>query len=185
MLQLQKSTDSYILHLQKLIEDASSYSKKVVFNSIELDFCNWKKLPTEIAKLENVLYYIAIDNSNEIRPINICNIIQSFKNEEGQTIKFPKITGSNSDFSSNILYIGKSKGKLKERFRSHLNISPRGTYGLHLEYWKNNEILKNLKLQLFYATVSLSPDDIGTDILEILESGLHYEYKPLLGRSGH
>ena len=74
---------------------------------------------------------------------------------------------------------------MKGRFVSHLTSSSPSVYGLHLEYWQNNSDLNQLELELYYSKINLKPDEIDSEILEILETSLHKKYKPILGRSGH
>ena len=54
---------------------------------------------------------------------------------------------------------------------------------MHLENW--HEQFKHIEFKLYYASLDLNNEDKESDILEILESGLHLHAKPLLGRSGH
>lgn len=74
---------------------------------------------------------------------------------------------------------------MKGRFVSHLTSNSQSVYGLHLEYWQNNLDLNQLELELFYSEIDLKPEDIDSEILEILETSLHKKYKPILGRTGH
>lgn len=182
---IKKASEKYFSELKKILDSSLTYSEGIVFKELPLDFINNKALPADVGKLTNVIYVISIDNIDEVEGKTICKIITQFKEEKNQKIKFPRVNSIDSEKEQTVLYIGKSKGKLKDRFRSHFSNSSPGTYALHLEYWQNHPELKKLKLRLHYAEVDLKDEDINSDILEILETAMHKNYSPLLGRTGH
>lgn len=174
-------SESMIIELQK----AAEYSKSIKFKKVVLDFKNNKILHSQIENLENVIYIIKIKDDCNVKAETICTAINGFKGDGNVNIKFPKVNNCAENSENKILYVGKSKGKIKGRFISHLTSNSPSVYGLHLEYWKNNPILNELELDLYYAQIDLNPEDNDYDILELLETALHKKYKPILGRSGH
>lgn len=182
---IKKASEKYISELKKILDSSHTYSKEIIFKELPINFINDKALLADVGKLKNVIYVISIDNVDEVAGRIICKIITEFKEEENQKIKFPRVNFIDVEKEQTVLYIGKSKGKLKDRFRSHFSNSSPGTYPLHLECWQNHPELKKLKLRLHYAEVKLKNEEINSDILEILETAMHKNYNPLLGRTGH
>ncbi|WP_313578152.1 hypothetical protein [Chishuiella sp.] len=182
-LNILQATKNYIQHINQLNKKLLDYSEDIKFNSIDLtESIKTGKLNPEIGMLENCIYFIQLNNIKNSDVETICEHITNLKTED-KTTKYPRVNGNIGNGLNNILYIGKSKGKLQSRFNSHLKPTPKGTYGLHLENW--HEQFKHIEFKLYYASVDLCEEDKDTDILEILESGLHLQVKPLLGRSGH
>lgn len=185
-LNITQSTTNYIKHINELNEKVIFYANTIQFQSINLsEAVAYGELPKEIQNLENCLYYIELVNANEIDVNNICHFIAETKSFDKET-KYPKVNFPLQNTMNTIFYIGKSKGKLKNRFRTHIKATPKSTFGLHLENWIQNEKFKQISLKLNYAVIDFIKDEERTDdILEILESGLHLHAQPLLGRSGH
>lgn len=181
---IEETTKKYIQHINQLNEKLIEYSKKIEFKEIILNSPFNLELPENVGKLENCIYFIQLNNIKNSDAETICEHITNLKTED-KTTKYPRVNGITENGLNNILYIGKSKGKLKSRFKSHLQKTPKGTYGLHFENWINEKKFKHIEFKLYYASVNLCEEDKDTDILEILESGLHLQVKPLLGRSGH
>ena len=179
---IEETTKKYIQHINQLNEKLIEYSKKIEFKEIILNSPFNLELPENVGKLENCIYFIQLNNIKNSDAETICEHITNLKTED-KTTKYPRVNGNIGNGLNNILYIGKSKGKLQSRFNSHLKPTPKGTYGLHLENW--HEQFKHIEFKLYYAPINLNEEDKDTDILEILESGLHLQVKPLLGRSGH
>ena len=87
-----------------------------------------------------------------------------------------------------ILYIGKSSTGFHKRLKDHLGLSSASTYSLQLKTWIEDKNLKKVKLELYYLPFNFASLEDGFDkneILELIESSLHYHYRPILGRSGH
>lgn len=183
---ITQSTANYIRYINELNDKVIFYANKIQFQSINLsEAVAYGELPKEIQNLENCLYYIELVNANEMDVHTICHFIAETKTFDKET-KYPKVNFPLQNAMNIILYIGKSKGKLKNRFRTHIKATPKSTFGLHLENWIQNDQFKHIKLQLHYAVVDfLEGEKRPDDILKILESGLHLHAKPLLGRSGH
>lgn len=180
---IQQTTKDYIEYVNQLNDKLIQYAENIKFKTIDLkQFVKSGKLPQEVGRLENCIYFIQINNMKANDAENICKCINDLKVKD-KSIKYSKVNDSSNDSPNNILYIGKSKGKLQARFNSHLKATPKSTYGLHLANWVDQ--FKHLNFQLYYAKVDLDKEDVDSDILEILESGLHLQAKPLLGRSGH
>ena len=180
---IQQTTKDYIEHINKLNDKLIHYAENIKFKTIDLkQFVKSGKLPEEVGRLENCIYFIRLNNMKANDAENICKHINELKSSD-KTTKYPRINSLTPKSKNDILYIGKSKGKLQARFKSHLTATPKSTYGLHIDNWVDQ--FKHLNFQLYYAQVDLDKEDIDSDILEILESGLHLQAKPLLGRSGH
>lgn len=185
-LNINQTTANYINHINELNDKVIFYANTIQFQSINLsEAVACGELPLEIQNLENCIYYIELEHANEMDINNICHFIAETKSSDRET-KYPKVNFPLQNTMNTILYIGKSKGKLKNRFRTHIKATPKSTFGLHLENWIQNEKFKHISLKLNYAVIDFIKDEERTDdILEILESGLHLHAKPLLGRSGH
>lgn len=180
---IKQTTKDYIEHINRLNDKLISYADTIKFDVIDLkDSIKSGKLPLNIGKLENCIYFIQLNNLRNGDVEVIYDHISKLKVDDKST-KYPKVNKKNITNTNNILYVGKSKEKLQSRFNSHLKPTPKGTYGLHLENW--HEQFKHIEFKLYYAPVDLIEEDKDTDILEILESGLHLYTRPLLGRSGH
>lgn len=135
--------------------------------------------------LKNVLYLFKVSDWGEVKNgTELCTAISTMKAYKS----YPKLPKVNSDNGKNILYLGKSTGNFKTRLRQHLGGYSRSTYSLQLSSWTNT--LKTMKIDLYYAQIDFAELKNMTlaeknDLLEILETSLHLEYQPLLGRSGH
>lgn len=186
MINITQSTANYIKHINELNDKVIFYANTIKFQSINLsEAVAFGELPKEIQNLENCLYYIELVNANEIDVNNICHFIAETKSSDKET-KYPKVNFPFQNAMYTILYIGKSKGKLKNRFRTHIKATPKSTFGLHLENWIQNQKFNHITLKLHYVVINfLEGEKRPDDILEILESGLHLQGQPLLGRSGH
>lgn len=185
MINIHLASKEFKESMEATLQKALHYAEIIKFKKTDLDFLKDKRLESAIENLENVIYFIRIKDNCEIKANTICEIIQKFKQVKNQKIKFPKVNGCNDNSDNKILYIGKSKGKIKGRFVSHLTINSPTVYGLHLEYWQNNPEFNKLELELYYAEIDLEEDDRNSEILELLETSLHKKYKPILGRTGH
>jgi len=135
-----------------------------------------------IFELKNVLYLFVISDWGEVKNgAELCSAISKLKADKNN----PKLPKVNTHQEKNILYLGKSIGNFKTRLRQHLGGYSHSTYSLQLSCWSDK--LKTMKIDLYYTQVDFSTT-IGhntNDLLELLETALHQEYQPLLGRSGH
>lgn len=78
------------------------------------------------------------------------------------------------------LYVGKTNKDFFSRLKAHLGLGSKKTFALHLNSWAG---VINLELELHYAQVRLSAEDIR--YLEQMENVLHESLHPILGRSAH
>lgn len=185
MIDLKLANKEFTESMKDTLQKALRYAEAIKFKKTDLDFKKNQTLDSQIENLENVIYIIKIKDDCNVKAETICTAINGFKGDGNVNIKFPKVNNCAENSENKILYVGKSKGKIKGRFISHLTSNSPSVYGLHLEYWKNNPILNELELDLYYAQIDLNPEDNDYDILELLETALHKKYKPILGRSGH
>lgn len=151
----------------------------VNFNLFELD-----TIDLEIFNCSNVIYLFKIKDWGTLsNGSELCKLIIAMKADK-RNPKLPKVNTENKD---GILYVGKSTGNFKTRLAQHLGGKSPSTYALHLSSWKDN--LKTIELELHYAVVDFDSMEIcvadAKEVLELLETALHHQYKPLLGRSGH
>ena len=136
-----------------------------------------------------MLYFFKISN-DEINSKNICKIIQKKKSKKN-SVKYSKVNSENVEINgveNKILYIGKSSTGFHKRLKDHLGLSSASTYSLQLKTWLEDENLMKVKLELYYLPFNFASLEDGFDkneILELIESSLHYHYRPILGRSGH
>lgn len=143
--------------------------KSIPFTELEIN---------KIEKIQNVIYYIEIQNFKENESKSFLNFFQKFKNTH-KKIKLPQL---NFESKSNILYVGKSSTDFKTRINYHYGDKSLSTYSLHYQTWCDKDEFKHLKLRVHYFQFQ---KPIHKDILEIIESALHLKLNPLLGRSGH
>jgi hypothetical protein len=184
-----KHLDSYLTYLSKDIE----FLKKVAhprFESIKIDcskiadsFDEWDELlkSKNITSTCSVLYYFEFHKS--INPQNILDKVTPVKKirKESKTDKYvalPRINNQNAKDCNGILYVGKTNTNFPSRLKHHLGMVDSDTYALQLKHWA-----KSFTFTLNIAVISFEKDDIR--YLEQMESVLHYNLKPILGRSGH
>ena len=184
MIDIKNAAKSYIENLTATLERVAKYSEGISFQKIKLDFVDYQESHLKILDKSNGIYMIALSENCSIKPEKICSKVNSFKKNKTK-YKFPKANDVNCYKGNKILYIGKSKGNMKKRIEAHLGFANPATYALQLKFWAQDAYLKNAELEIHYAFVGMADEDIETDILEILETSLHKNYKPMLGRSGH
>lgn len=182
MVDIKTSVNEYVEYVKDLLVKVDKYANIISFKQIDFDFLD-ENLCINQLKQNNGIYFITIENLDEVGNEEICKKINDYKNLK--TYKYPKVNSNNCFQGNNVLYVGKSKGILKTRLQGHLGNGSKSTYALHLGQWKNDETLKKVKLKLHYAFVDLDNDHIESEILEMLETALHRKYKPILGRTGH
>lgn len=154
--------------------------KKHTINLIEPN-----NIDLSLFDLKNVLYLFKVSDWGEVKNgTELCNAISTMKADKS----YPKLLKVNSDNGKKILYLGKSTGNYKTRLRQHLAGYSPSTYSLQLSSWTNTFV--PMKIDLYYAHIDFPELKNMTlaenhDLLEQLETSLHLEYQPLLGRSGH
>jgi hypothetical protein len=167
------------LDLMNQIANQKLEFSTINFNLFELDTIN-----LEMFSCSNVIYLFKIKDWGTLsNGSELCKLIVAMKADK-RNPKLPKVNTENKD---GILYVGKSTGNFKTRLAQHLGGKFPSTYALHLSSWKDN--LKTIELELHYAVINFDSMEISDadakEVLELLETALHLQYKPLLGRSGH
>lgn len=172
---LIESVDKLKLEIDNNYKIAKSLIKNdFVFKVIEFNETEIAK----IAKIKNVIYFIEISDFTNFNSKEFLTNFLKFK-KNNPKIKLPQI---NSLKNSNIIYVGKSSTDFKTRIHCHFGDNSLSTYALHFKTWNNRKEFQNIKLRLHYYQFE---ESIDKHILEIIESSLHFELQPLLGRSGH
>lgn len=165
---------------ENLLRITDISNQKIEFTVKE--FSTDKLLNFKDYKLKKVLYYFEIVGEKGIEN-TICEKIQKHKDLHGKELKLPQVNKQNAKNGSRILYVGKSLGYFSTRLKQHFGEEHRKTYALHLKRW--NEIIgKGVKLKLHYTSFNSMPDE-ENELLELIETALHDNLKPILGRSGH
>lgn len=191
---LKKITEDYFLSKRNIFDKITQAASNIKsFKSIMLTDYQLSNEELKSYSIKNVLYFFKITNYKEILPSIICNEIQKLKNNPETKIKLPKVNLSNINLSNEancILYVGKSNGNFSNRLNQHFGNESEKTYALHLNKWCNNEILSQVKLELFFTSIELEKYELNSkdeqlEFIEQLESALHMELKPILGRTGH
>ena len=187
---LASLAENYTAELIKKLSKMKEYSLNNNFKKIDFDFQEQENCNLDFAKdKKDVLYFFKISN-DKIASKNICKIIQKKKSKKN-SVKYPKVNSENLEINgveNKILYIGKSSTGFHKRLKDHLGLSSASTYSLQLKTWLEDENLMKVKLELYYLPFNFASLEDGFDkneILELLESSLHYHYRPILGRSGH
>ncbi len=141
----------------------------------------------KISQNSSVLYYIILDTEMNIDEMT--SKLKKYKKAHPKNrksyIALPKINFNTFQNESNCLYVGKTNSNFISRFEYHLGVDKgKSTFALHLNAWK--EILKpktELSFTMFYSIIPLKKEQLY--FLEMIESGLHHYFKPLLGRASH
>lgn len=160
------------------------------FNKIQFNVCALDEIDLNLFRKNNVLYFIKIiDFGNNLNSLSFCEKIKEIK-EIDTTLKLPKVNFENINADNSLLYVGKSTNNFAKRMKQHFGKSSKTTYSLHIEKWLQFPELCSMKFEIYYHSI----DFVGLNIvdheeqkqlLELLETALHYKYKPLLGRTGH
>lgn len=187
---LASLAENYIAELIKKLSKMKEYSSNTNFEKIDFHYQQQENCNLDFATdKKDVLYFFKISN-DIIASKNICKIIQKKKSKKN-SVKYPKVNSENLEINgveNKILYIGKSSTGFHKRLKDHLGLSSASTYSLQLKTWLEDENLMKVKLELYYLPFNFASLEDGFDkneILELIESSLHYHYKPILGRSGH
>ena len=187
---LASLAENYTAELIKKLSKMKEYSLNNNFEKIKFEYKKQENCNLDFAKdKKDVLYFFKISN-DEINSKNICEIIQK-KKSKNNTLKYPKVNLNNAEINgveNKILYIGKSSTGFHKRLKDHLGLSSASTYSLQFKTWIEDKNLKKVKLELYYLPFNFASLEDGFDkneILELIESSLHYHYRPILGRSGH
>ncbi|MES2654267.1 MAG: hypothetical protein V4620_01690 [Bacteroidota bacterium] len=129
------------------------------------------------------LYYFKIVDSfnHQDLKIKISRFKETHRKGMANYLALPKVNESTLD---KYLYVGKSEDGFLSRLRIHFGFTSNGTYGLHILKWfEYCGISDHFQIELHFAEVKLNNEQ--NHLLEIMESALHHELKPILGRSGH
>ena len=187
---LASLAENYIAELIKKLSKMKEYSSNTNFEKIDFYYQQQENCNLDFATdKKDVLYFFKISN-DIIASKNICKIIQKKKSKKN-SVKYPKVNSENLEINgveNKILYIGKSSTGFHKRLKDHLGLSSASTYSLQLKTWLEDENLMKVKLELYYLPFNFASLEDGFDkneILELIESSLHYHYRPILGRSGH
>ena len=187
---LASLAENYTAELIKKLSKMKEYSSNTNFEKIDFHYQQQENCNLDFATdKKDVLYFFKISN-DIIASKNICKIIQKKKSKKN-SVKYPKVNSENLEnngVENKILYIGKSSTGFHKRLKDHLGLSSASTYSLQLKTWLEDENLMKVKLELYYLPFNFASLEDGFDkneILELIESSLHYHYRPILGRSGH
>ena len=187
---LASLAENYTAELIKKLSKMKEYSSNTNFEKIDFHYQQQENCNLDFATdKKDVLYFFKISN-DIIASKNICKIIQKKKSKKN-SVKYPKVNSENLEINgveNKILYIGKSSTGFHKRLKDHLGLSSASTYSLQLKTWIEDNNLSNVKLELYYLPFNFASLEDGFDkneILELIESSLHYHYRPILGRSGH
>ena len=187
---LASLAENYTAELIKKLSKMKEYSSNTNFEKIDFHYQQQENFNLDFATdKKDVLYFFIILN-DIIASKNICKIIQKKKSKKN-SVKYPKVNSENVEINgveNKILYIGKSSTGFHKRLKDHLGLSSASTYSLQLKTWLEDENLMKVKLELYYLPFNFASLEDGFDkneILELIESSLHYHYRPILGRSGH
>ena len=187
---LASLAENYIAELIKKLSKMKEYSSNTNFEKIDFHYQQQENCNLDFATdKKDVLYFFKISN-DIIASKNICKIILKKKSKKN-SVKYPKVNSENVEINgveNKILYIGKSSTGFHKRLKDHLGLSSSSTYSLQLKTWLEDENLMKVKLELYYLPFNFASLEDGFDkneILELIESSLHYHYRPILGRSGH
>ena len=187
---LASLAENYTAELIKKLSKMKEYSSNTNFEKIDFHYQQQENCNLDFATdKKDVLYFFKISN-DKIASKNICKIIQKKKSKKN-SVKYPKVNSENLEINgveNKILYIGKSSTGFHKRLKDHLGLSSASTYSLQLKTWLEDENLMKVKLELYYLPFNFASLEDGFDkneILELIESSLHYHYRPILGRSGH
>lgn len=160
------------------------------FKKIDIDVLHTDKVDLEDLKLKNVIYLINIVEFGEnLNQLSFCNRIKRIK-DISKKVKLPKVNFENIPNENTVLYVGKSSGSFANRIKQHLGKGSKKTYSLQIESWMMYPELCNMKLELYYTSIDFEKLDIHDheeqkQLIELLETALYNNYKPLLGRTGH
>lgn len=150
---------------------------------------NYKNLnDVQLPTTKNTVYYWEISDFGEFsNALKFSKCFADFKKQMNE-YKLPKVNETKE--ANTILYIGKSEGPLQTRIKQHLGLASKRLYAMHLNQWLNTNQFIGLKIKLYYTHLDFESYGIKDlkdqiDILELFETSLHNQYKPILGRTGH
>lgn len=160
------------------------------FKKINIDVLYTEKVDLESLKTKNVIYLFNITEFGEnLNQLSFCNRIKRNK-AYSKKIKLPRVNFENITNENTVLYVGKSNGSFANRIKQHLGKGSKQTYSLQIDSWIIHKELCNMKLELYYTSIDFEKLNIHDheeqkQLMELLETSLHNNYKPLLGRTGH
>jgi hypothetical protein len=169
-----------LLLLEGISEKIPNFSDLI----INYENLNDIQLPT----IKNTVYYWKVQDFGSCsNALQFSGIFDSFKKQMTE-LKLPQVNTTKE--ANTILYIGKSEGPLHTRIKQHLGLASKRLYAMHLNQWLNINQFIGLKIKLYYTHLDFESFGIKDlkdqkDILELFETSLHNQYKPILGRTGH
>jgi hypothetical protein len=184
------ATKMYIHELEHKLQLVNEIAKDVSdFKKIEIDIQTCQDIDLSEFEVYNVIYLFKLTNlTKEFDDCNFCKEISAIKKKA--KYKLPQVNEINTNKNNDVLYIGKSSGLFSTRLRNHFSSNSLKTYSLQLPQLAKQKKLQHLKMELFYSQIDfvkhgITDHDLKKELLEMLESSLHLQHKPLLGRSGH
>jgi hypothetical protein len=167
--------------LQKAASDIGAFECVSINKKFE------SSLKDEKFEINNVLYFFKIKNDDDFSA-TICSEIKKLKANKEVLKKLPKVNKAHE--GDKILYVGKSSGVFSNRLNQHFGNGSNQTYALHFDLWKDIALLKDLEIELYYLSIDLESYHFKnkseeSECLEYLETILHLNLKPILGRTGH
>ena len=139
-----------------------------------------QNVQNQVSSKNSILYYITIiDGEIDTIKTNVAKYKNSNTKGNSKHRYLPQV---NNDNHSACLYVGKTNKGFINRFKQHIDllVNSRSTYALHLAAWSKE---LQLKLTLNYCIIDM-PEE-RKHLLEDIETLLHNELKPILGRQGH
>ncbi|MBK7042045.1 MAG: GIY-YIG nuclease family protein [Bacteroidetes bacterium] len=169
--------------MKKIAKDIASFKK------IEIDIQTCQDINLSDFEVDHVIYLFKLTNlTKEFDDCKFCKEFSAIKKKA--KYKLPQVNEINTTKNNDVLYIGKSSGLFSTRLRNHFSSNSLKTYSLQLPQLAKQKKLQHLKMEMYYSNIdyakhSITDHDLKKELLEMLESSLHLQHKPLLGRSGH
>lgn len=188
---LKSPAENYKVSIVNQLDKMLLAAEKIEpFKKINFDILHTENVESDILKIKNVIYIINIakfgENHNQL---SFCNRIKRIKDTR-KNIKLPQVNFENISNQNTVLYLGKSSGSFATRIKQHLGKGSKKTYSLQMDTWIMYSELCDMKFELYYTAIDFEKLDIPepeeqSQLIELLETALHHNYKPLLGRTGH
>jgi hypothetical protein len=177
---LRKESDSNFDKAKMLLDQNIKFIK-VPFDANMLE---------KISATKHVIYFIKVlDFGKLTNSEDFIKIFEKIKTDKKAKYKYPQIN-KDSNSRSEYLYVGKSSTNFATRLKQHFGTNSPSTYAIHYQSWNFDPTFKNFELELNYYQFDEKmfldhTNELQKILLEIIESSLHKELKPILGRSGH
>jgi len=146
-------------YIDILIENCNLAKQTKPIKTFVLDLNN-------LNSLENINNSIYIIEEIDGDPKNTFENLKKYKNKKERAC--PRLNKP-----SQTMYVGSSTTNLKKRIKEHLGEGSKSTYSLQLKYWFKG----NYKITIYTY-------DISSNILQIIEDNLAYNFKPAFGKQG-